>query len=195
MNPVPPSTINCNKTSQTWQQIFVDRFWPSGTHVQNPARLHVGKTQMALRSPHPVQDLGYLGWGSLQWRKIGMIGIKCGKTSHIFQEKLRLSIMFSLASSLPYFAHAHCHTVSASSTNAVFKLCMFNGRPLQTVHSTKKSSKWALIFQLNIATYLHLRYIVYRPIHCSKLTKVKAGKSSAGTQRGNNMKQYSIRIS
>lgn len=77
-------------------------------------------------------------------------------------------------------------------TNAVFKLCMFNGRAVQTVHCTKKSSKWALIFQQNIATYLHLLYIVYRPIHCSKLTKVKPGSqtwgsTSAGTKRGNNI--------
>ena len=114
MNPVPLQRSIATRP-QSWQQIFVGRFWPSGTHVQNPARLHVGKTQMALRSPHPVQDLGYLGWGSLQCRKVGMIGIKCGKTSHIFQEKLRLSIMFSLTSSLPYFAHAQCHTASASS--------------------------------------------------------------------------------
>lgn len=69
---------------------------------------------------------------------------------------------------------------------------MFNGRAVQTVHCTKKSSKWALIFQQNIATYLHLLYIVYRPIHCSKLTKVKPGSqtwgsTSAGTKRGNNI--------
>ena len=189
--PRPPSTINCNKTSQSWQQIFVGRFWPSGTHVQNPARLHVGKTQMALRSPHPVQDLGYLGWGSLQCRKVGMIGIKCGKTSHIFQEQLRLSIMFSLASSLPYFAHAQYHTASASSKRPCTDYFHLTPTMILPVSACRLSAILCESHEKNFQHDMRCRNCLSAPMRFSSYACLTAGRYKQSTVPRNHQNEHS----